>query len=201
MRCLRIYATPDGESHFDEIDIPTTRRPVFPDTAPFELSAQYPGVTYPLYSHPRGHARSLLPYRAGAGAHGEARRRCGVRDERLERYGMFGPAALSWWRTRTEGGTSPAIPQRSRPLSGLRCQTASICHPGKSLALSGGPEGDLAAVSTWVGLRSVVLFCRHVRSWAPCQSHLGHTPLHDPKPRQNCLSVVNDSSIRIPVLK
>jgi hypothetical protein len=42
MRCLRIYATPDGESHFDEIDIPTTKRPVFPDTAPFELSAHYP---------------------------------------------------------------------------------------------------------------------------------------------------------------
>jgi hypothetical protein len=42
MRCLRIYATPDGESHFGEIDIPTTRRPVFPDAAPFELSAHYP---------------------------------------------------------------------------------------------------------------------------------------------------------------
>jgi hypothetical protein len=42
MRCLRIYATPDGESHFDEIDIPTTKRPVFPDTAPFELSAHFP---------------------------------------------------------------------------------------------------------------------------------------------------------------
>jgi hypothetical protein len=42
MRCLRIYATPDGESHFDEIDIPTTKRPAIPDTAPFELSAHYP---------------------------------------------------------------------------------------------------------------------------------------------------------------
>jgi len=42
MRRLRIYATPDGESHFDEIVIPTTKRPVFPDIAPFELSAHYP---------------------------------------------------------------------------------------------------------------------------------------------------------------
>ncbi len=42
MRCLRIYATPDGESHFDEIDIPTTKRSIFPDTAPFELSVHYP---------------------------------------------------------------------------------------------------------------------------------------------------------------
>ena len=42
MRCLRIYATPDGESHFDEVDIPTTAKAIFPDTAPFELSTQYP---------------------------------------------------------------------------------------------------------------------------------------------------------------
>ena len=42
MKCLRIYATPDGESHFDEIDIPTSKRAAIPDTAPFELSAQYP---------------------------------------------------------------------------------------------------------------------------------------------------------------
>jgi hypothetical protein len=42
MRCLHIYATPDGESHFDEIDIPTSKIPVFPDVAPFEISAHYP---------------------------------------------------------------------------------------------------------------------------------------------------------------
>ena len=45
MRCLRIYATPDGESHFDEIDIPTTKRPAIPGTAPFEISAHYPAST------------------------------------------------------------------------------------------------------------------------------------------------------------
>ena len=42
MKCLRIYATPHGESHFGEVDIPTTARPVFPNMAPFELSAHYP---------------------------------------------------------------------------------------------------------------------------------------------------------------
>ena len=42
MRCLRIYASPDGESHFDEVDISTTERSIFPDAAPFELSAHYP---------------------------------------------------------------------------------------------------------------------------------------------------------------
>jgi hypothetical protein len=42
MRCLRIYATSDGESHFDEIEIPMTARSIFPDVAPFEVSAHYP---------------------------------------------------------------------------------------------------------------------------------------------------------------
>jgi len=41
MRCLRIYATPDGESHFGEADIPTTMKPAFPNEAPFEISAFY----------------------------------------------------------------------------------------------------------------------------------------------------------------
>jgi hypothetical protein len=42
MKCLRIYATPDGESHFGEVEIPTVERSIFPDSAPFELSAHYP---------------------------------------------------------------------------------------------------------------------------------------------------------------
>ena len=42
MTCLRIYATPDGHSHVGEIDIPVTQRSIFPDAAPFELSAYYP---------------------------------------------------------------------------------------------------------------------------------------------------------------
>lgn len=42
MKCLRIYATADGESRFGEIDIPMTGRAAIPDTAPFELSARYP---------------------------------------------------------------------------------------------------------------------------------------------------------------
>jgi hypothetical protein len=41
MKCLRVYATPDGESHFDEIEILTTKRLVHPDATPFEVSAGY----------------------------------------------------------------------------------------------------------------------------------------------------------------
>ena len=41
MKCLRIYATPDGESHFGEADVPTTQDPLFPNVAPFALSSHY----------------------------------------------------------------------------------------------------------------------------------------------------------------
>jgi hypothetical protein len=30
MKCLRVYATADGESHFDEVEIPTSSRQVHP---------------------------------------------------------------------------------------------------------------------------------------------------------------------------
>src|ERR1700738_3301821 len=43
LKCLRIYSTPDGESHFDEVEIPTTARPIFGEKVPpFALSALYP---------------------------------------------------------------------------------------------------------------------------------------------------------------
>jgi hypothetical protein len=41
MKCLRIYATSDGESHFGDIDVPMTMSPLFPKEAPFALSARY----------------------------------------------------------------------------------------------------------------------------------------------------------------
>jgi len=41
MKCLRIYA-PNGESHFDEVDLPTTKTAVQPDAVPFEVAASYP---------------------------------------------------------------------------------------------------------------------------------------------------------------
>jgi hypothetical protein len=45
MKCLRIYATPDGESHFDEVELPTTKRRVHPDAAPFDVTARPFDVT------------------------------------------------------------------------------------------------------------------------------------------------------------
>jgi hypothetical protein len=40
MKCLRIYSTADGESHFDEVEIPTTALKVHPNAAAFEASEQ-----------------------------------------------------------------------------------------------------------------------------------------------------------------
>jgi hypothetical protein len=41
MRCLRIYSTADGKSHFDEVEIPTSSRQVHPNAAAFAVSANY----------------------------------------------------------------------------------------------------------------------------------------------------------------
>jgi len=42
MRCLRIYATPDGESHFGEVEIPMTAKlAVAPGAKPFQVSNRY----------------------------------------------------------------------------------------------------------------------------------------------------------------
>jgi hypothetical protein len=54
MRCLRIYAAPDGESHFDEIEIPTMKRTVHPDAMPFETSASYQASRVRLTRIPAG---------------------------------------------------------------------------------------------------------------------------------------------------
>jgi hypothetical protein len=55
LKCLRIYSTPDGESHFDEVEIPTTARPVFGDKVPpFALSASYPASNVRVTQIPAG---------------------------------------------------------------------------------------------------------------------------------------------------
>src|SRR5947208_6293378 len=73
MRCLRIYATPDGESHFGEVDIAMTMTPAFPNEAPFELSAYLnvaelkraprgrtgPGITFVLHAPEEAPKKSL----------------------------------------------------------------------------------------------------------------------------------------------
>jgi hypothetical protein len=54
MKCLRIYATPDGETHFGEVVIPTTRTPLFPNEASFDLSPYYPASRIRFVHLPAG---------------------------------------------------------------------------------------------------------------------------------------------------
>jgi hypothetical protein len=54
MRCLRIYATPDGESHFGEVDVAMTETPLFTNEAPFELSTYYPASRVRFVHIPAG---------------------------------------------------------------------------------------------------------------------------------------------------
>lgn len=55
MKCLRIYATPDGESHFDEIDIPMTAKvTVAPGAKPFQVSTRYPASSVEFTRIPAG---------------------------------------------------------------------------------------------------------------------------------------------------
>lgn len=54
MKCLRIYATPDGESHFDEVDIPTHKVPVHPEATPFDVTASYPASRVRITRIPAG---------------------------------------------------------------------------------------------------------------------------------------------------
>lgn len=54
MKCLRIYASPDGESHFDEIELPTTKRSVHPDGVPFDVTGGYPASHVRIAHIPAG---------------------------------------------------------------------------------------------------------------------------------------------------
>jgi hypothetical protein len=54
MKCLRIYATADGHSHFDEVEVPMTPMAVHPDAVPFAVSASYPASRLRITRIPAG---------------------------------------------------------------------------------------------------------------------------------------------------
>lgn len=54
MKCLRIYATADGESHFDQVELPTTKKSVHPDAVPFDVTAGYPASLVRITHIPAG---------------------------------------------------------------------------------------------------------------------------------------------------
>jgi hypothetical protein len=60
MKCLRIYSTADGESHFDEVEIPTSSRQVHPSAAAFEVSANYTATRIRFTRIPSGAGQVVL---------------------------------------------------------------------------------------------------------------------------------------------
>ena len=72
MKCLRVYSTADGESHFDEVEIPTTSRQVHPNAAAFEVSAKYAASGIRFTHNSGGRATGRLAYSAGARTDSEA---------------------------------------------------------------------------------------------------------------------------------
>jgi hypothetical protein len=56
MKCLRIYATPDGESHFGEVAVPMTMSPAphSPNGPPLGLSSHYPASQIRFFHFPAG---------------------------------------------------------------------------------------------------------------------------------------------------
>lgn len=55
MKCLRIYATPDGESHFGEVELPMTAKlTVAPGAKPFQVSQRYLASSMEVTQIPAG---------------------------------------------------------------------------------------------------------------------------------------------------
>ena len=54
MKCPRIYATADGESHFDDVELPSTPVRVHPEAAAFEMSPKYGAATLRFTQIPAG---------------------------------------------------------------------------------------------------------------------------------------------------
>jgi hypothetical protein len=117
MKCLRIYATPDGESHFDEVKMPTTKTSVHPDAMPFEVSANYQASRVRVTRIPAGmrevawHTVPEPCLRSGWMAQLNMR-------QATERCAKFRRGASFWWKTHTARGIFHAIPQRRKPSSG-----------------------------------------------------------------------------------
>jgi hypothetical protein len=54
MKCLQIYSAADGESHFDQVEIPTSSRQVHPEATAFEVSTNYAATRIRFTRTPSG---------------------------------------------------------------------------------------------------------------------------------------------------
>ena len=142
MRCLRIYATPDGESHFGEVDIAMTMTPAFPNVAPFELSAYYPASRIRFAHIPAGVRE--------AGFHTPPDRLLAIwLDGHVEFETSDGevrrlPAGKAVLVERTGKNTSHATPRKDRTLSQSYCRAALAHHLISRLLARTGPTGSVS---------------------------------------------------------
>ena len=121
MRCRRIYASSDGKSHFDEVDIPTTKRAIFPDAVPFELSAHYPASWIRFTRIPaamREVSWHTVPERVLT-VRLDGSVECETSDGEVRDVAAGGLSSL---RMRMGSATSRVIPWNRRPSCGLHCQ-------------------------------------------------------------------------------
>jgi len=123
MKCLRIYSTEDGESHFDEVEIPTSSRQVHPNAAAFEVSASYAATGIRFTRIPSG-ARQVdwhtVPERVlTVRLDGSADYQTSDGDERHV------PVVSFCSRTQLARDTNRDIRPKSRQSSGLVCRAAS----------------------------------------------------------------------------
>jgi hypothetical protein len=66
MRCMRVYASPDRESHFDEVELPTKKMSVHPDATPFDVFVSYHASRVRLTRIPAG-MRAICRPRSSSG--------------------------------------------------------------------------------------------------------------------------------------
>lgn len=117
MKCLRIYATPDGESHFDEVELPSRKVSVHPDATPFDVTASYPASQIRITHIPAGMREvswhrvpaTILTVRLNGSVEYET-------SDGQTRHVSAG--SLCWWRTLTAKDTCRATPLKRKPLSG-----------------------------------------------------------------------------------
>src|SRR4051794_25993231 len=128
MKCLRIFATPDGESHFGEVDIPTTLTRSFPNGAP---AAKYESSRSAFYEASRVRFVHIPAGAREADFHNPPGRLLAIwLDGEVEFETSDGERRrLSagrqfWWRIRMEKGISRAIRRKGRMLYRFYCRTA-----------------------------------------------------------------------------
>jgi hypothetical protein len=151
MKCLRVHSTADGESHFDEVEIPTTSRQVHPNAAAFEVSAKYAGsgIRYRTFRRVRDRSIGIAvapiagPYGVRAVAtdalisgngFGSLRRslKSSTTDRSRGRHPRLRPLKRACWSDTNHGGLAP-----NRPHTSHGSETSLHAYVGEQL-LAGG---------------------------------------------------------------